>query len=324
MDIDDTDEQLILMRALMRRHTNLALEELIRRYNEPGRFYHNFLHVMSLFRRAKSQGIDLAANTNLHLALAILFHDVVYVPGSPGNEAASASLAEQRIKDPATGTAVSRAITFALDNDKPSRLRELDYGVFGEGWDAIAEYDRAIFQEFQRFDYASYKQKRVEFLNTVEPSRAIERLKDHYRLWKPNIGFYAGSFNRFHKGHLNILQKAEKMFDKVIVAQGFNPAKTTDVFDINNVRELLWRQRVQYQTTLPKAMQESGDNLTLIRGIRSVTDMPDEIALYRYLQDIDKNIKVVHIICDAEFEHLSSSTIRGLTRFGLDERYLVT
>jgi len=34
---------------------------------------------------------------------------------------------------------------------------------------------------------------------------------------QPHIGVFAGSFNPFHKGHYNVLQKAEKLFDKVII-----------------------------------------------------------------------------------------------------------
>ncbi len=39
------------------------------------------------------------------------------------------------------------------------------------------------------------------------------------------LGIYAGSFNPIHRGHLNILQKARRVFDKVIVARGINPEK---------------------------------------------------------------------------------------------------
>ena len=39
------------------------------------------------------------------------------------------------------------------------------------------------------------------------------------------LGVYAGSFQPFHLGHLNILEKAEQIFDQVIIARGINPSK---------------------------------------------------------------------------------------------------
>ena len=48
------------------------------------------------------------------------------------------------------------------------------------------------------------------------------------------VGVYAGSFNPFHRGHYDILVKAEKIFDKVIVARGINPEKTNELLPLPN------------------------------------------------------------------------------------------
>ena len=39
------------------------------------------------------------------------------------------------------------------------------------------------------------------------------------------VAVYTGSFNPFHKGHLDILNKAKRMFDEVVIAVGHNPDK---------------------------------------------------------------------------------------------------
>ena len=54
---------------------------------------------------------------------------------------------------------------------------------------------------------------------------------DILETWRPKIGLYAGSFNPFHKGHLNIIMKAEEIFDKVIIARGINPTKKNEIFE---------------------------------------------------------------------------------------------
>ena len=57
------------------------------------------------------------------------------------------------------------------------------------------------------------------------PACELTHLIDYLSNFKPNIGLFAGSFNPFHKGHYNVLIKAEMIFDKVIIAFGANPEK---------------------------------------------------------------------------------------------------
>lgn len=67
-----------------------ALEKVLQCYSEPWRFFHDQVHLFELFWLAEARGIALTAEQ----ALALLFHDVVYVPGAPAghNEAQSALL----------------------------------------------------------------------------------------------------------------------------------------------------------------------------------------------------------------------------------------
>ena len=52
------------------------------------------------------------------------------------------------------------------------------------------------------------------------------------------LGIYAGSFNPFHKGHYNILCKAEKIFDRVIIARGINPDKGPSEYDLADIETI--------------------------------------------------------------------------------------
>jgi cytidyltransferase-like protein len=49
---------------------------------------------------------------------------------------------------------------------------------------------------------------------------------------KVKTGVFAGSFNPPHVGHLNIIQKAEKIFDNIVVLQAWNPAKNMPAYPI--------------------------------------------------------------------------------------------
>jgi pantetheine-phosphate adenylyltransferase len=141
------------------------------------------------------------------------------------------------------------------------------------------------------------------------------------------IAIYPGSFNPFHKGHLNILLKAESIFDKVIIARGVNPEKAESTFELP--KTLHDRTIVKYNGLLTDCIEaiakEYGSNPTVIRGLRNSVDLQYEMNQYRYLQDLMPEIKMVSIFCDKEFEHISSSGIRLLSKYGEEKvkNYLV-
>lgn len=105
------------------------------------------------------------------------------------------------------------------------------------------------------------------------------------------IGFYAGSFDPFTNGHLQIVKKAAKCFDKVIVGIGYNPEKkaridkqkmleaikeTTKELKLDNVEVVLYKG-----LTVDEAKRCNAD--ILIRGLRNGTD-------YQY----EENISAIH------------------------------
>ncbi len=138
------------------------------------------------------------------------------------------------------------------------------------------------------------------------------------------VGVYAGSFNPFHNGHLNILLKAEKIFDKVIIARGINPEKSNVVVPLPEVLDN--RSVMQFSGLLTDFVKTLPyENVTIIRGLRNTTDLQFELNQYRYFQDLMPEVQVVSIFCDREFEHISSSGIRALSSFGKEhvEKYLI-
>lgn len=139
------------------------------------------------------------------------------------------------------------------------------------------------------------------------------------------VAVYAGSFNPFHRGHYNILQKAEKIFDKVIIARGINPEKKNEfVWSIPKI--LKSRTIMSYNGLLTDFIKTLPyDNVTIIRGLRNSVDLQYELNQYRYFQDLMPEVQVVSLFCDKEFEHISSSGIRALSTFGSDtvEKYLL-
>ncbi|MCX8080558.1 MAG: adenylyltransferase/cytidyltransferase family protein [Bacteroidia bacterium] len=173
------------------------------------------------------------------------------------------------------------------------------------------------FRLYQQVDWHEYKKKRLEFLNGLPHARFGKIWLEHY---SPKIGLFPGSFNPFHKGHLNILLKAEKLFDKVIIAFGNNPDKDPRVFPIP--QSIKNRQIVEYSSLLTDLVQSLPYPVTVIRGLRNSTDFQYEQNQYRYMKELYPELNIVNIFCDKEFEHISSSGIRTLQKYGKHFPYL--
>lgn len=318
-----------------------GLKTLYDHYSEPHRFYHTWDHIDDFIKRIKNFGIKFTKEEEDVLILAAVFHDVVYDPrASTGkNEADSIDVFLHNFNGSQEISNTVWALISSTINHKPvlgekyenlcKIFISIDLGIFSESFSEQMEYENRIFKEFQWVDYTIYKEKRVEALEKLEeyaifplrPNR-FEDLIDYAETRKPKIGVYAGSFNPFHKGHLNILEKAEKIFDKVIIAQGINPQKAGNkVYELPDA--LRYRQIEQYEGLLTDYLKSKSYDVTLIRGLRNSSDLLHEVNQLRYLEEFYPELKMVSIQCDKDYEHISSSSIRSLESYGKDKHYLI-
>lgn len=147
------------------------------------------------------------------------------------------------------------------------------------------------------------------------------------------IGIYPGSFNPWHQGHDDILQKALLMFDKVIIAVGRNPDKPPREFKALND---LWSQAVDsigveesdrvkvvefkgtladfannyYETGDTGTLYVSHDACAVIRGLRNSQDFEFEKNQQYWNEDLGLKIPTIYLISDRKLTHISSSALR--------------
>jgi len=300
--------------------------DILNHYLEPHRFYHTLEHLDDICNQLQKKGLG----DNDVLFLATVFHDIIYDPKSSTNEEDSASyfnkvfFGTQSLKDEVTAMILDTK-SHQPQSELSAIFCEVDLNILRQPFSKLLEYEQQIFKEFQFVDYSIYRQKRIEVLEDLAikvNNPDLKYLIDYVSARKPNIAVYPGSFNPFHKGHYNILQKAEQIFDKVIIARGINPGKEKTSYELPDA--LKYRQAATYDGLLTEYVNMLEYDVTIIRGLRNGSDLQYELNQYRYLQELsDKNINVVAIFCDMEFEHMSSTGIRQLEKYGKASEYLI-
>ena len=170
----------------------------------------------------------------------------------------------------------------------------------------------------------------------------IDTLSTKYNPPSKKLGIYAGSFNPFHVGHLNIVEKAERILGRgnVLLAIGCNPAKTSMADNTERAKELsekLGRDVIAYTSFLHKLIlkkESEGYEVVLIRGLRNAEDVAYEDNQLKFIYDfldfieIEYNLNVMFLRCDHKYDHISSSAIRQIASVDeegveLSKKYLV-
>ncbi|WP_096592953.1 pantetheine-phosphate adenylyltransferase [Calothrix sp. NIES-2098] len=143
------------------------------------------------------------------------------------------------------------------------------------------------------------------------------------------IAIYPGSFDPITLGHLDIIQRASRLFEQVIVAVLRNPNKTP----LFSVEQRLEQIRVSTRH-LPNVEADSFDGLTvnyaqmrqaqvLLRGLRAVSDFEIELQMAHTNKTLSTHIETVFLATSNEYSFLSSSVVKEIARFGGSVDHLV-
>ncbi|MDC7295256.1 pantetheine-phosphate adenylyltransferase [Butyrivibrio sp. DSM 10294] len=139
------------------------------------------------------------------------------------------------------------------------------------------------------------------------------------------IAVYPGSFDPVTYGHLDIIRRASRMFDKVIVAVMFNSAKTPlftldervkmlreSVKDLNNVEiDSFGGLMIDYC--------KERDIHIVIRGLRAITDFEYELQIAQTNKELSHNeVDTVFLTTSLEYSYLSSSVVKEIASYNGD------
>ena len=302
-------------------HIDLTLNEIKKLYNHHSKFYHNFSHIEHLLSI-----IELEEES---LYMAILFHDIKFDVRINNHEEASAVYfnehcnASEQFKSNVTQLILATEYFKETKNPLENEIIRVDRLILQKkDINSLLTWEQNIFSEHQYLSINEYKKGRVSFLNQAYEetgNKTLLELRDivDKRVYK--IGFYPGSFNPFHIGHYNILKKAEKSFDKVVIGVGINFEKKdlakVDVPDMIRNREIIYYPGLI--TTEIQMLKKHGD-VFVVRGLRNAYDLQHEEGLRNAIKDFLPDQQFVYYFCDKEYEHISSSLIRDIQYRGKD------
>ena len=138
------------------------------------------------------------------------------------------------------------------------------------------------------------------------------------------VAVYAGTFDPVTYGHIDIIKRASKLFDKVIVAVGIHPQKKT-LFSLEERISLLEESTKNMKCVEVDSFSGLLVNYVnkqktrfILRGLRAVSDFEAEFQAAVTNRKLDHEIDSVFIMTSAEYFFLSSSLVKEVASLGGD------
>jgi len=135
---------------------------------------------------------------------------------------------------------------------------------------------------------------------------------------------YPGTFDPITNGHIDLVIRASKLFEQVIVAVAINPTKKPAFTLIERVD--LAKQTLQhlpnievcgFEGLLVDAAREKGAQV-IIRGLRAVSDFEHEFQLAGMNRHMEPNVETMFLTPAEQFSYISSSLVREVSTLGGD------
>lgn len=133
---------------------------------------------------------------------------------------------------------------------------------------------------------------------------------------------YPGSFDPITNGHLDIIKRASRIFDKLYVSILTNSAKTS-AFSLEERLDMIRRVTAEYDNVEVDSFSGllvnylNNKNATIVvRGLRAVSDFEYEFQMALTNHKLEKNIETLFMMTSAKYSYLSSSIVKEVARHG--------
>jgi pantetheine-phosphate adenylyltransferase len=147
---------------------------------------------------------------------------------------------------------------------------------------------------------------------------------------KDKIAIFPGSFDPYTKGHEDIVQRGLKLFDKIIIAIGYNLSKHKRYFDIAKMTEHISdhhkdndRISVEVYNELTAVFAKKHNANYILRGLRNTTDFEYENSIAQVNLHLVDDLETIFLITTPKYAHISSTIIREVHQYGGDVSNLI-
>jgi len=132
---------------------------------------------------------------------------------------------------------------------------------------------------------------------------------------------YTGVFDPVHLGHVDVIRRGSRLYDRLVVGVGINPEKAP-FFTVEERVDLVQRVVASYRNVevLPftglavRFVREVGARI-MLRGLRTLSDMEYEFTMSLTNLALDAEIETVFLMAKEEYSHISSTLIRQIATF---------
>ncbi len=138
------------------------------------------------------------------------------------------------------------------------------------------------------------------------------------------IAVYPGSFDPITLGHLNIVKRASRLFDKVYVCVMVNSAKHP-IFTLQERMEFVKRctgkfgnVEVEYSDKLLVEYARSREATFIVKGLRALSDFDMEFQMALMNKKMEPSIDTVFLTAEEKYTYLSSTIVREMARYHAD------
>ncbi len=150
---------------------------------------------------------------------------------------------------------------------------------------------------------------------------------------EPRIALYPGTFDPMTLGHLDILKRASRLCDKLIVAVAINRDKNP-LFSLNDRVAMVervvtpFRDRIEvevkpFEGLLIHFVQDCGASM-IVRGLRAVSDFEYEFQMAGMNDRLNPDIETVFLMADPQYQTIASRLVKEIARLGGDIDQFVT
>ncbi len=139
------------------------------------------------------------------------------------------------------------------------------------------------------------------------------------------IAVCPGSFDPVTNGHVDIISRASRMFDEVVVLVLHNNKKTSGLFTADERVELLRQSladlqnvRVDYYSGLLADYVKNNDVEAIVKGLRAVSDFENEFQQSLINKRLASEVETLFMVSSSEYMYLSSSIVKEIGSYGGD------